>query len=110
MEEFTFDDDDVKNFIHQHFLFRSINISQDKDVIFHNKHLSGLTYAKEVGYNFYPTVLFLDKDGDVFEVSVGYKEEKEFLLLLKYIHSPEYDTLSFEEYKQQHMDKNNATR
>jgi len=100
MEEFTLDDDAIKNFIQKHFLFVSINISKDKEIVFHKKHLTGVAYANEVGYNFYPSVLFLDEDGDVFEVSVGYKEEEEFLLLLEYIHSPEYDTLSFEEFKQ----------
>ena len=105
MEEFTFDDDDVKNFINKHFHFVSINVTTDHDILFEKQHMEGLDFAKEVGYNFYPSVLFLDKDGEILYASVGYKEEKEFLLILEYIQTRSYKTLSFDQYKHKKMDR-----
>ncbi len=110
MEEFTLDDDEIKKFISLHFIYVSINISQNIDIIFHKTRQSGLEFAKEIGYNFYPTILFLDRDGELLDATVGYKENTEFLQFLHYIRSSENDTLSFEEYKHQTTDTIHAKR
>jgi thioredoxin-related protein len=99
MGEFTLDDDLVKKFIQKNYLFIHINITESDKITYKNKVTNGLTFAKNIGYNFYPTVLFLDTDAKVKYAVVGYKEEDEFLALLKYVHSGSFKKMTFENYK-----------
>ena len=85
MEEFTLDDDNVKEFISNYYELVSINISLSDKIIYKNKISDGLSFAKTVGYNFYPTILFLDKNTDIEYHSIGYKDELEFILILNYV-------------------------
>jgi thioredoxin-related protein len=99
MDEFTLDDDKVIDFIKQHFTYENINITTDHNVTFKQKTMEGINFAKAMGYNFYPTVLFFENDGKVAYVSVGYKDEFEFLLILQYVQKKLYKRISFDEYK-----------
>jgi thioredoxin-related protein len=99
MDEFTLDDDKVIDFIEKHFIFRSVNITTDHEVTFEKKTTEGLEFAKETGYNFYPTVLFFDNKGELVYASVGYKDEFDFLVILQYVDKGLYKMMTLSEYK-----------
>jgi thioredoxin-related protein len=99
MGEFTLDDDKVRDFMEKNFTFRSVNITTDHRVHFQEKTVEGLEFAKEQGYNFYPTVLFFHADGTIAYASVGYKSEAEFFLILQYVDKKLYKSMTLAEYK-----------
>jgi thioredoxin-related protein len=100
LEEFTFDDDDVHNYMAENFNFIEINVSHTENiVIYKNKKMKPREFAIAIGYNFFPTVLFLNSQADIEHVSIGYIEERDFLLILKYMKSDAYKTMSIDEYK-----------
>jgi len=99
MNEFTLDDDKVIDFIEKNFLYTNINITTDHNVTFHNKTMEGIDFAKSIGYNFYPSVLFFNDQGEIAYASVGYKDEYDFLLILQYVQKGLYKTMTLNEYK-----------
>jgi len=99
MDEFTLDDDKIIEYIQNNFIYKNINITTDKKITFKNTTLSGLEFAKKIGYNFYPSILFLDKNAKVIYASVGYKDEKDLMTILKYIKNKKYNNMTFNEYK-----------
>jgi thioredoxin-related protein len=101
MSEFTLDDDAVKAYIEKNFNFIGINISFDHQIKYKNKITGGKCFAKNIGYAFYPATLFLDKEGNVKYAALGYKDEYEFLLILRYIKEGFYKKMTLDVYKKQ---------
>lgn len=100
LEEFTLDDDDVDQYIKKNFNFIAINVSIKEDIVMYdNKKRSAQEFAQSIGYSFYPSVLFLSDNGELEHASVGYIEEEEFLLILKYIKTDSFETMSLDEFK-----------
>ena len=99
MSEFTLDEDSVKDELTKNFNFIEINVSHEHKIIYKGKTTGGVCFAKDIGYAFYPAALFFDKQGNVKYASLGYKDEYEFLLILKYVKEGFYKTMSLDAYK-----------
>ena len=96
---FTLDDDPVKELITKDFVYLHINISEDDVVKYKNFKGSGRDFAKNVGYNIYPSSLFLDTKGEMIHAVPGYQDKDQFLLVLKYVNSRVYKTIGFQSFK-----------
>lgn len=101
MEAFTLDDDFVIDFIQNNYKIIHINVSHSDQIIYKGKTRGGLCLAKDIGYNFYPSVLFLDDKADIQYASLGYKSENEFLVILEYVKKGFNKTMSLDSYKEQ---------
>lgn len=99
MEEFTLESDEVKEFIESNFKLLSINVTSDKQVIYKGKEVTGLDFAIKIGYNFYPSTLFLNTQESLDYTSVGYKNEYDFLVLLKFMKSGSFKNMQLEQYE-----------
>ncbi len=86
MEEFTLDDDLVKEYVAKKFMFVQINVSYDDTVYFKDFKGTSKEFAKHIGFNFYPSSLFFDKNGKMIEAKPGYVDEVPFLKYLKSIY------------------------
>lgn len=96
---FTLDDDPVKELINEDFVYLHINISED-DVVKYKKFTgNGRNFAKNVGYNIYPSSLFLNTKGEIIHAIPGYQDKDQFLLVLKYVKSFAYKTMDFHSFK-----------
>ncbi|WP_294962211.1 thioredoxin fold domain-containing protein [Sulfurimonas sp.] len=98
MKEFTLDDEDIKVLIKKKFVFVHININEKDKVMYKDFVGNGRAFAKHIGYNFYPTSLFFDSNNKLIYAVPGYKDEKIFFSILKYIDSKSYKTMEFESY------------
>ena len=98
MDEFTFDDDSVNKYTKEN--FRVININASKsDVIYYKSFKgSGREFVKHTGYTIYPSVLFLGPNGCINYASLGYKDEKQFLSILKYIKTDAFKEMDLKEF------------
>ncbi len=97
MQEFTLDDENVRVYLNENFTFVAVNVSDQ--VIYNNRGMSGLDFAKLMGYNFYPSSLLLDNDKKIKYAIAGYKNELEFMVILKYLKGKALDTMTLEAYK-----------
>ena len=99
MEEFTLDGDEVKEYLESNFKLLFVNVTTDDKIIYQGKTLTGLDFAINVGYNFYPSTLFLNKQGKIDHASVGYENEHDFLVLLQFMKSGAFKDMNLESYK-----------
>ena len=99
MEEFTLDDEAVKKELAKDFIFVSINVTYKEKVKYKDFEGDSKKFAQYIGYDIYPTSLFFD-DGklDPIESIVGYKEEAEFIHMLRYIGTRAYKKESYEAF------------
>ncbi len=96
---FTLDDDPVKELINKDFIYLHINISEDDVVKYNNFKGSGRDFAKHVGYNIYPSSLFLNAKREIIYAVPGYQDKDQFLLVLKYVNSGAYKTMGYQSFK-----------
>jgi thioredoxin-related protein len=96
---FTLDDDTIKELIKKSFTYVHINISENDIVTYKKFKGSGHDFAKHVGYNFYPSSLFLDEHNEMIYAIPGYQEEDKFLNILRYIDTGAYKTTEYKDFK-----------
>jgi thioredoxin-related protein len=105
MREFTLQNDVVKAYISKHFIYQHINVSKGDDVIYKGFTTSAKEFAKKLGYDFYPSSLFFDKDANLIFADVGFMDgatlshEEKFYKILHFINSNIYKKMDFDEYK-----------
>lgn len=102
MQEFTLDDSTINEFIRKNFLFVHINVSEDDSITYKEQTGSGKNFAKFIGYNFYPSSLFLNKNLELVYAIPGYQNEKNFYYMLNYVQSRSYQTQEYREYYNTH--------
>ena len=104
MKEYTLIHDKVSAFIKKHFIYIYINVSKNDVVKYQGFLGSGNDFAKEVGYNFYPTSLFFDNDKEIIFSEVGYVDceeisnERHFFKVLNFIQSKAYEEIELNAY------------
>jgi len=98
MLTFTLDDDPVKDLIQKDFVYLHINISEDDVVKYKGFVGNGRNFAKHVGYNIYPSSLFLDSKSEMIYAVAGYQDKDQFLLILKYVDSSAYKTMGYQTF------------
>ena len=96
---FTLPDDDVKEEIKKNFIFVDINIGEPGEVIFDDFKGTKHEFAKSLSFDFYPSSVFIDPEGEVIYGQAGYKDEEVFLKTLRYVASHSYVNMSIDEYK-----------
>jgi thioredoxin-related protein len=107
MLTFTLDDEPIKELIKKDFIFLPINISEDDLITYGDFRGNGRAFAKYVGYNIYPSSLFLNTTNEIVYAVPGYQEKDQFLLILNYVHSGAYKKMSYQAFKKKMPLKNN---
>jgi len=101
MREFTLEDDAVADLLKQSFLFVQINVSENDTVTYKTFKGSGKAFAVRIGYNFYPSSLFLNESADIIFAAAGYIEEGDFKKMLTFVESGRYKIMSYDAFRQQ---------
>lgn len=93
MEEFTFDDPKVEQMIKKHFLFVDINVKDDGNVSLLTFKGNKINFAKHIGYDMYPSSVFLDENATVVFDEIGYKDEIKYLKTLQLVSNKSYNDI-----------------
>lgn len=99
MITFTLDDDAVKDVLLKDFSSIHINIFENDVVKYKSFTGNGRDFAKHVGYNIYPSSLFLNSANELVFAIPGYQDKDQFRLILKYIDSGAYKTMGYPSFK-----------
>ena len=105
MKEFTLQNNIIKSFIDKHFIFMHINVMEKNKITYNGFSGDGRAFAKEVGYDFYPSSLFFDNNSSIVYAEVGYRDnsklpnEKRFYSILNFIESDSYKKMDYEDYQ-----------
>lgn len=96
MREFTLEDDNVSPYLKAHFVFEHINVNEKDTVSYKTFKGDGKAFAKTVGFNFYPSSVFMDKSAEIVFAAPGYIEERDFMVMLKYVQSGAYKKMGYD--------------
>ena len=96
---FTLPDKDVAQKIKKSFIFVDIDIADDGDVIFDDFNGSKHEFAKSLGFNFYPSSVFIDEEEEVVYGQAGFKDEEKFLKTLRFVESCAYKDMGIDDFK-----------
>jgi len=99
MIEFTLPDEKIVQKIKKNFIFVDIDVADSGEVIFDDFKGSKREFAKYVGYNFYPSTVFIDEDKEIVYGVAGYKDERKFLNILRFIESHSYEDMGIDDFK-----------
>ena len=105
MREFTLENEIIKAFIDKNFIFVHINVYEKDSVKYQSFRGNGLEFAKEIGFNFYPSSIFFDDEGEIIFTEVGFVDtesmpnEERFYKILNFIQSKSYEKMQYSDYK-----------
>jgi len=98
MITFTLGDPEIKKEMDEKFVFVDIFTKESGDVSFKNFTGSRRAFAKYLGYDFYPSSIFLDGQGKIVNATPGAREQDFFINVLNYVSRKEYKEMEFETY------------
>ena len=98
MIELTLADEKINQKIKKSFIFVDINVVDSGEVVFDEFKGSKREFAKELGFDFYPSSVFIGEDKEIVYGQAGYKDEDQFLNTLCFIQSHAYEKMGIDEY------------
>ncbi len=99
MIEFTLPDEKIAQKIKKDFIFVDIDISDSEEIVFDDFNGSKHEFAKSLGFDFYPSSVFIDGEEEVVYGQAGYKDEDKFLKTLRFVESRSYEDMGIDDFK-----------
>lgn len=87
--------------------YHSVRLNADSDslIIFNGKEISQYELAREMGIRSYPTILFLDSDGELILQINGYMPTGDFIKMLAFIGEEAFQRTDFHEFAAGNQDR-----
>ncbi len=98
MIKFTLHDKEIAKEINTKFVYVDLFTGDEGDIIFKDFKGSRRAFAKSIGYDFYPTSLFIDAKGKIVNITPGAREQDFFINVLNYVSTKQYHSMEFETY------------
>ena len=100
MDRETFSDSEVKKYLGRHFVTIRIDAESTKErVTYKGEELTPVALARRFGVRGFPSLAYLDRDGELVTVVPGFVPAKTFLPLLRYMQMECYkQQMTFEEF------------
>ena len=98
MIEFTLKDTDISSEIERNFVFVDLYTLESGTIKFKDFKGSRKEFAKSLGYDFYPTTVFIDNKKNIINITPGLREQDDYMKVLQYISSKKYEAMEFETY------------
>ncbi len=97
---FEFEDKNISNILKSKFIFLDINRDDDDTILYKAKEQSNREFIKSIGIDFFPTLIFIDKNQNVIYSTVGYRNKNIIKDTLLYISTEAYKNRTFEEFEE----------
>lgn len=101
MDNRTLENQDVRRKLEKSFVLVDVKIDDNQTIVFNKTSYSKKDFATSVDVDFFPTVLFFDKDYYVTYTVRGYRDSKKFKEILEFIETRSYESMAFFDYEQQ---------
>ncbi len=98
MIEFTLKDSAIKKRIEKDFIFIDLYTKEDGNISYDGFVGSRREFAKHIGYDFYPTSVFIDSSKKIVHIAPGMLDQVDFLQVLNYITTKRYREMEFQTY------------
>lgn len=99
MEKGTLKNHTVKKIIEKDFIFTHVNTDEESEIIFENKSYTTQEFSDYLDIDFFPTVIFYDKEKDIVYTARGHRKVEKFKKILRFIKTKSYENVDFFDYK-----------
>ena len=96
---FEFEDKNISSMLKSKFIFLDINRDDDDTILYKAKEYNNREFTKYVGIDFFPTLIFMDKNQNIIYSIVGYRNIDIIRNILIYIFTGAYRDKTFEEFE-----------
>ena len=100
---FDLEDKNLSKRIDKDFILVDINRDDDETISFQGYTGTNRGFLKKLGVDFYPIVIFMDKNSSFIYSVAGYRNKKSFIRTLDYISSEDYRKKTFEEFEDESL-------
>lgn len=98
MIEFTLQDPEIVKIIDRKFVFVDVYIKEDGKIKFNDFVGTRRDFAKHIGYDFYPTTVFIDSNRKIVHIAPGMLDQDDFIHVLNYVATKQYRDMEFQTY------------
>ncbi len=99
MIEFTLKDPEIAQLVSEKFIYVDLYTGEEGTVIFNGFKGTRRTLAQSLGYDFYPTSIFVETPGNrVVNATPGARGQDCFIKVLEYVATKQYQKMEFETY------------
>ena len=98
MDQTVYKDSLILASMSEHYHSVRLNADSDSLIIFNGKEISQYELARKMGIRSYPTILFLDSDGDLILQINGYMPTDDFIKMLAFIGEEAFQRTDFHEF------------
>ena len=95
----VYSEDKVAAYLKKEFVVIKLNAESDQQLTYKGKRSSEMQLAHAFGVEGYPTIIFLDPNGDNITSIPGFVPAEKFLPILHYIGEDHYKSMSWEDYQ-----------
>ena len=99
MKKGTLKNHTIQKMIEKDFIFTHVNIDEKSEIVFENKTYSAKEFADYLDIDFFPTILFYDKEKEIIYTARGHRKVKKFKKILKFITTKSYENIDFFDYE-----------
>ena len=98
LDEDVYGNEKIAAYIGEKYIAVKINAESDAKINYKDTVLSEMGFARAFGVTGYPTILFLEPDGDAITSLGGYVPAERFLPIAKFIGEDHYKKMSWQDY------------
>lgn len=99
MTDTVYPDSLVRQSVYEHFIPVGLNAESDALVTYQGSDISERDLARKLGVRSYPTMLFMNAQGELILQSNGYMPAQDFNRMLLYIGSNAYQSMEFIQFE-----------
>ena len=105
MDKDVFGNDRVSKYLTQQYVLVKLNAESKEKVNFRGKTTSAMELAQAFGVTGYPSIIFLDSNGEIITSLPGYVSADRFIDIVKFIGEDYYQNMKWEEFQQKRESK-----
>lgn len=98
LDKETFNDPKVAEVLSNMFTLAKVNGESREEIIYKDQKTNGIGLARGFGIRGYPAIIFLDEKGDMLTLIPGFLDAEQFLPVVKFIGTREYENTDWEVY------------
>jgi len=99
MQKYTLESPDTASHIERSFTFLSLNVDDGDTVRYGKFEGDAKSFARSIGYDFYPSTLFFDGNAKIVFAAAGYIKKDPFLTILRFVSGEAYKTMDYDRFR-----------
>ena len=108
MDAEVFTNDSIAPYLNKNFVLIKLNGESSEKIKYKGETMNAADFARGFGVSGFPTVIFLEPDGEAITKVPGFLDAQNFMPIIKFIGDKHYKNMTWPEYVAKHSPKGKA--